>query len=137
MGLHTEVLKASTRHEIDAAFATLAREPSDIFFVGGDPFFTSRRVQLAVLAAHYSIPLTSGTREIAEAGGLMSYGANIPEGWREAGAYVGRILKGAKPADLPVVQSTKFELVINAQTAKTLGFAVPPSLLALADEVIE
>jgi putative tryptophan/tyrosine transport system substrate-binding protein len=137
MGLQMQVLKASTRDEIDAAFATLARERSDILFIGGDPFFTSRRVQLAVLAAHYSIPSTSGTREIAEAGGLMSYGANIPDGWREAGAYVGRILKGAKPADLPVVQSTKFELVINAQTAKTLGLAVSPSLLALADEVIE
>jgi putative tryptophan/tyrosine transport system substrate-binding protein len=132
MGLQIQVLKASTSHEIDAAFATLAREPSDILFV-----FTSRRVQLAVLAAHYSIPSTSGTREIAKAGGLMSYGANIPDGWREAGAYVGRILKGAKPADLPVVQSTKFELVINAQTAKTLGLALSPSLLALADEVIE
>jgi putative ABC transport system substrate-binding protein len=137
MGLQTQVLKASTSHEIDAAFAKLAPEQSDILFVGGDPFFTSRRVQLAVLAAHYSIPSTSGTREIAEAGGLMSYGANIPDGWREAGAYVGRILKGAKPADLPVVQSTKFELVINAQTAKTLGLDLSPSLLALADEVIE
>jgi len=121
MGLQIQVLKASTSHEIDAAFVTLARERSDFLFIGGDPFFTSRRVQLAVLAAHYSIPSTSGTREIAEAGGLMSYGANIPDGWREAGAYVGRILKGAKPADLPVVQSTKFELVINAQTAKTLA----------------
>jgi putative tryptophan/tyrosine transport system substrate-binding protein len=130
-------LKASTSHEIDVAFAKFGPERSDILFVGGDPFFTSRRVQLAVLAAHYSIPSTSGTREIAEAGGLMSYGASIPDGWREAGAYVGRILKGAKPADLPVVQSTKFELVINAQTAKTLGLALSPSLLALADEVIE
>jgi putative tryptophan/tyrosine transport system substrate-binding protein len=137
MGLQTQALKASTGDEIDAVFATLGRDQSDILFVGGDPFFTSRRVQLAVLAAHYSIPLTSGTREIAAAGGLMSYGANIPEGWREAGAYVGRILKGAKPADLPVVQSTKFELVINAQTAKTLGLSISPSLLALADEVIE
>jgi putative ABC transport system substrate-binding protein len=137
MGLQTQVLKASTSHEIDAAFATLAPQRSDILFVGGDPFFTSRRVQLAVLAAHYSIPSTSGTREIAEAGGLMSYGANIPEGWRAAGAYVGRILRGAKPADLPVVQSIKFELVINAQTARTLGLGVSPSLLALADEVIE
>jgi putative ABC transport system substrate-binding protein len=137
MGLQIQVLNASTSHEIDAAFATLARERSDTLFVGGDPFFTSRRVQLAILAAHYSIPSTSGTREIAEAGGLMSYGANIPNAWREAGAYVGRILKGAKPADLPVVQSTKFELVINAQTAKTLGLAMSPSLLAIADEVIE
>jgi putative ABC transport system substrate-binding protein len=137
MGLQMEVLKASTSHEIDVAFAKFGPERSYILFVGGDPFFTSRRVQLAVLAAHYSIPSTSGTREIAEAGGLMSYGASIPDGWREAGAYVGRILKGAKPADLPVVQSTKFELVINAQTAKTLGLALSPSLLALADEVIE
>jgi putative ABC transport system substrate-binding protein len=137
MGLQTQALKASTGDEIDAVFATLGRDQSDILFVGGDPFFTSRRVQLAVLAAHYSIPLTSGTREIAAAGGLMSYGANIPEGWREAGAYVGRILKGAKPADLPVVQSTKFELVINAQIAGMLGLTVPPSLLATADEVIE
>jgi len=137
MGLQIQVLRASTSHEIDVAFATLARERSDTLFVSGDPFFTSRRVQLAVLAAHYSIPSTSGTREIAEAGGLMSYGANIPDGWRQAGAYVGRILNGTKPADLPVVQSTKLELVVNAQTAKTLGLAVSPSLLALADEVIE
>jgi putative ABC transport system substrate-binding protein len=137
MGLQIQVWNASTSDEIDAAFATLARERADILFVGGDPFFSSRRVQLAVLAAHYSIPSTSATREIAEAGGLMSYGANVPDGWREAGVYVGRILKGAKPADLPVVQSTKFELVINAQTAKTLGLAVSQSLLARADEVIE
>jgi putative ABC transport system substrate-binding protein len=137
MGLQIQVLRASTSHEIDVAFATLARERSDTLFISGDPFFTSRRVQLAVLAAHYSIPSTSGTREIAEAGGLMSYGANIPDGWRQAGAYVGRILNGTKPADLPVVQSTKLELVVNAQTAKTLGLAVSPSLLALADEVIE
>jgi putative ABC transport system substrate-binding protein len=137
MGLQIQFWKASTSHVIDAAFANLAQERSDTLFVSGDPFFTGRRVQLSVLAAHYSIPSTSGTREIAEAGGLMSYGANIRDGWREAGAYVGRILKGAKPADLPVVQSAKFELVINAQTAKTLGLAVSPSLLALADEVIE
>jgi putative ABC transport system substrate-binding protein len=137
MGLQIQVLKASTSREIDAAFAMLARERSNTFFVGNDPFFTSRRVQLAILAAHHSIPSTYGTREIAEVGGLMSYGANIPDGWRQAGAYVGRILKGAKPADLPVVQSTKFELVINAQTARTLGLAVPPSLLSVADEVIE
>jgi putative tryptophan/tyrosine transport system substrate-binding protein len=137
MGLQTQVLKASTSREIDEAFATLASERSHTLFVGNDPFFTSRRVQIAILAAHHSIPSTYGTREIAEVGGLMSYGANIPDGWRQAGAYVGRILKGAKPADLPVVQSTKFELVINAQTARTLGLAVSPSLLATADEVIE
>jgi putative ABC transport system substrate-binding protein len=137
MGLQIHALEASTSSEIDAAFATLAREQSNALFVGNDPFFTSRRVQLAILAAQHSIPSTYGTREIAEVGGLMSYGANIPDGWRQAGAYVGRILKGAKPADLPVVQSTKFELVINAQTARTLGIAVSPSVLALADEVIE
>jgi len=137
MGLQIQVLKASSSHEIDVAFATLEREPSNILFVSGDPFFTSRRVQLAVLAAHHSVPATYGTREIVESGGLMSYGANIPDGWRQAGAYVGRILKGEKPADLPVVQSTRFELVINAQTARTLRLAVPSSLLAIADDVIE
>ena len=137
IGLQIQVLKASTSREVDAAFATLARERYDALFVGNDPFFTSRREQLAILAAHHSIPSTYGTREIAEVGGLMSYGANIPHAWRQAGAYVGRILKGAKPADLPVVQSTKFELVINAATAKTLGLTIPPALLARADEVIE
>jgi putative ABC transport system substrate-binding protein len=137
IGLQFRVLKASTSHEIDAAFAILAGKPSNILFVSGDPFFTSRRVQLALLAAHHSIPSTYGTREIVEAGGLMSYGANIPDGWRQAGIYVGHILKGERPADLPVVQSSKFELVINAQTARTLGLAVPSSLLAIADEVVE
>ena len=137
MGLQTQTLEASTGREIDAAFATLAREQSCGLFVSNDPFFTTRRVQVAILAAHRSIPSSYGTREFTEVGGLISYGANIPDGWRQAGAYVGRILKGAKPADLPVVQSTKFELVINTQTAKTLGIAVPPSLLTRADEVIE
>jgi putative ABC transport system substrate-binding protein len=137
MGLQIHVLRASTSREIDAAFATLVRERSNTLFVSNDPFFTSRRVQIAILAAKHSIPSIYGTREIAEVGGLMSYGANIPDGWRQAGAYVGRILKGAKPADLPVVQSTKFELVINAQTARTLGLAVPATLLSTADEVIE
>jgi putative ABC transport system substrate-binding protein len=137
MGLQTQTLEASTSREIDAAFATLAREQSCGLFVSNDPFFTTRRVQVAILAAHRSIPSSYGTREFTEVGGLISYGANIPDGWRQAGAYVGRILKGAKPADLPIVQSTKFELVINTQTAKTLGIAVPPSLLTRADEVIE
>ena len=137
MGLQARVLQASTAAEIDSAFATLDREPSNILFVEGDPFFTSRRVQLAILAAQHSIPSTYATREIVEAGGLMSYGANIPEGWRQAGAYVGRILKGEKPAELPVMQSSNFELVVNAQTARTFGLAVPHSLIAIADEVIQ
>jgi ABC-type uncharacterized transport system substrate-binding protein len=137
IGLQIQVLKASSSGEINAAFATLAREQVDALFVGTDPFFTSRRVQLAILAARHSIPSTYGTREIVEVGGLMSYGANIPDAWRQAGAYVGRIIKGAKPADLPVVQSTKLEFVINLSTAGALGLAVPPSMLASADEVIE
>jgi ABC-type uncharacterized transport system substrate-binding protein len=137
MGLQIQILNASTSREIDAAFATLVRERPDALFVGNDPFFTSRRVQLANAAAHHSIIATFGTREIAEAGGLMSYGSNIVDAWRQVGVYTGRILKGAKPADLPVVQASKVELVINHQTARTLGLEVPPMLLARADEVIE
>ncbi len=135
MGMQIQILNASTSREIDAAFATFARERA--LFVGTDAVFTSRRVQLANLAAHHSIPMTSSTREIAEAGGLMSYGSNIVDAYRQAGVYTGRILKGAKPADLPVVQASKFELVINHQTARMLGLEVPPMLLARADEVIE
>ena len=137
MGLQIQFLKASTSREIDAAFVTLARQRPDALFVGNDPFFTSRRVQLANSAAHHSILATFGSREIVEAGGLMSYGVNIVDAWRQLGTYVGRILKGAKPAELPVVQSSKFELVINAQTARTLGLTVPEKLLVAADEVIE
>jgi ABC-type uncharacterized transport system substrate-binding protein len=137
MGMQIQILNASTSREIDAAFATFARERADALFVGTDAVFTSRRVQLANLAAHHSIPMTSSTREIAEAGGLMSYGSNIVDAYRQAGVYTGRILKGAKPADLPVVQASKFELVINHQTARMLGLEVPPMLLARADEVIE
>jgi putative tryptophan/tyrosine transport system substrate-binding protein len=137
MGLQIQVVNASTAREIDAAFATFVHQRPDALFVGNDGFFTSRRVQLVNLASHHSILATYGPREIAEAGGLMSYGANIADGWRQVGAYVGRILKGAKPADLPVVQSSKFELVINAGTARMLGLNVPPTLLASADEVIE
>ena len=136
-GLKIQVLKASTSQEIHAAFAAMVRERSEALFLGSDPFFTSRRVQLATLAARHAIPLASQAREIAEAGGLMSYGANIVDGFRQQGVYVGRILKGAKPADLPVMQSSKFELVINAETARVLGLTVPPTLLARADEVIE
>jgi putative ABC transport system substrate-binding protein len=137
MGLQIQFLNAGTSREIDAAFATLLRQRPDALFVGNDPFFTTRRVQLATAAAHHSIPAIFGTREIAEAGGLMSYGTNVADAWRQSGAYVGRILKGAKSADLPVVQATKFELVINLQTARLLGIEVPPTLLARADEVIE
>ena len=137
LGLQVQVLNASTPREIDAAFATLVRERLDALFLGADPFFTSRRVQLANLATRHVVPMISATREVPEAGGLISYGANIADGWRQVGVYVGRILRGTKPADLPVVQATKFELVINAQTARILGVDVPATLLARADEVIE
>ncbi|MGC1970195.1 MAG: ABC transporter substrate-binding protein, partial [Pseudolabrys sp.] len=136
LGFQVQVLNASTAREIDAAFATLVRERLDALFLGADPFFTSRRVQLANLATRHVVPMISATREVPEAGGLISYGANIADGWRQVGVYVGRILRGTKPADLPVVQSTKFELVINAQTARILGVDVPSALLARADEVI-
>jgi putative ABC transport system substrate-binding protein len=137
MGLQIQVLKATTSGEIDAAFVTIGRERPDGLFVGVGPFFTSRRLQLAHWATRVAIPATFGLRQYAEAGGLMSYGASLTDAWRQVGVYTGRILKGAKPAELPVVQSTKFELVINAQTARILGLAVPPTLLATADEVIE
>jgi putative ABC transport system substrate-binding protein len=137
MGLQIQIRNASTSLEINAAFAGFGRERPDVLFVGGDPFFNSRRVQFATLTAHYSLPTAFTSREYAEAGGLMSYGASFTESFRQAGAYVGRILKGAKPADLPVVQPTKFELVINAEIARMLGLTVPPTLLATADEVIE
>jgi len=137
MGLQTNVLTASTSRDIDAAFATFVRARPDALFVGADVLFTSRRVQLANLAARHAVPMISSTREITDAGGLMSYGTNIADGYRQLGVYVGRVLKGARPADLPVVQSSKFELVINAQTARMLDLTVPPSLLAIADEVIE
>jgi len=137
MGLQTTVLNASTNREIDAAFATFVDRRPDVLFVAPEIAFTSRRVQLAILAARHGIPMTSSTREITEAGGLMSYGSNIVDANFQVGAYVGRILKGARPADLPVLQASKLELVINAQTARTLGLTVPPSLLSVADEVIE
>jgi putative tryptophan/tyrosine transport system substrate-binding protein len=136
-GLQVLVVNASTSREIDAAFASLRRERTEALFVGIDPFFTSRRIQIVQLAAHYSIPASYSGREITEVGGLMSYGTNIAETFRQVGVYAGRILKGAKPADLPVQQASKFELVINAQTARMLGLEVPPTLLARADEVIE
>jgi putative ABC transport system substrate-binding protein len=137
LGVQIQVLNTNTSREIDAAFATFVHERPDALFVSSDPFFSSRRVQLANLASRYMVPMTSGTREIAEAGGLMSYGSNIADAWRQVGSYAGRILKGAKIADLPVIQSSKLELVINHQTARTLGLTVLPQLLARADEVIE
>jgi ABC-type uncharacterized transport system substrate-binding protein len=137
MGLQIQVLNANTSREIDAAFATVVRERPDALFVGPGPLFNERRVQLVHLASRHAIPATYTQREYAEIGGLMSYGATVKDAYRQVGVYAGRILKGAKPADLPVVQSTKFELVINAQTARMLGLEVPPTLLASADEVIE
>jgi putative tryptophan/tyrosine transport system substrate-binding protein len=130
-------INAGTSREIDAAFARFVRERFDALLVGGDAFFTSRRVQLTALAGRHAIPATFSTRESAEAGGLMSYGTNITDAYRQVGVYTGRILKGAKPADLPVVQASKFELVINHQSARMLGITVPDKLLARADEVIE
>jgi len=137
MGLQMQVLKASTSREIDAVFATFGRERPDALSVGGDPMFNSRRLQLAILAARHAVPASYSSRDYPETGGLMSYGANVTDAFRQIGDYTGRILKGAKPADLPVVQATKFELVINHQTARSLGLSVPPTLLATADEMIE
>jgi len=137
MGLQLQVFRANSNREIDAAFAGLVRERLDALFVGTGPFFAARRIQLVQLGARLAVPAIYGGREFVEVGGLMSYGASLLDAFRQAGDFVGRILKGAKPADLPVEQSTKFEFVINAQTAKKLGLTVPPSLLARADEVIE
>ena len=137
IGLQIQVLTASTSREIDAAFATIGSDRSDAVFVGQTAFLNSRRVQLAQLAARHMVPASYSGREFIEVGGLMSYGSDIADAYRQVGIYAGRILKGAKPADLPVVQANKFELVINAQTARMLGLTVPPSLLARADEVVE
>jgi putative ABC transport system substrate-binding protein len=137
MGLQIRVINSSTSHEIDSAFATLERERADVLFVGTGPLFTSRRAQLASLATAYGVPAIYGSRQYVEAGGLISYGASLTDAIRQVGAYTGRILKGEKPAEMPVQQPTKFELVVNLKTAKALGLAVPPSLLVRADEVIE
>ena len=137
LGLQIDVLNASTSGEIDAAFAIFARDRPDALFVAGDPFFSIRRIQLVNMASRHGLPATFSSREFPDVGGLMSYGTNIADAWRQTGVYVGRILKGAKPADLPVVQASKFELVINAQTARMFGLSMPSTLLSIADEVIE
>jgi putative tryptophan/tyrosine transport system substrate-binding protein len=137
LGLPIEILRASTGREIDAAFANLVQKPGGALFVGPDAFFISRRAQIVTLAARHAIPAIYSTRDFAEAGGLMSYGPNLAEAYEQTGTYVGRVLKGEKPAVLPVVQPTKFELVVNLNTARAFGLEIPQSLLALADEVIE
>jgi putative tryptophan/tyrosine transport system substrate-binding protein len=133
MGLHIQVFNAGTGREINAAFATFKGERPDALFVGPDPFFTSRRTQLTHLASRHALPTTYSVRDFVEAGGLISYGTNVVDAWRQVGGYAGRILKGTKPTDLPVVQAS----AINLKTAKTLGLDVPATLLARADEVIE
>jgi putative ABC transport system substrate-binding protein len=137
LGLPTDLLRATTADEIEAAFATMARERVEALFVAPDAFFASQRVQFATLATRYGIPASYPLREFPEVGGLMSFGANIAEALHQLGTYTGRILNGTKPADLPVVQSTRFELVINLKTAKALGITVPETLLATADQVIQ
>jgi putative ABC transport system substrate-binding protein len=137
MGLQIQVVNASTSREINAAFASFVRERPDALYVGTGPFFVSRRVQLTHLASRHAVPAIYSGRQYTKAGGLMSYGTSLTDAYRQMGVYTGRILKGAKPADLPVIQSTKFELVINAETARMLGLTVPDKLLVAADEVIE
>jgi putative ABC transport system substrate-binding protein len=137
MGLQIQVFAAGTSREIDIAFAAVAHDRVGALLLVPDPVFNGRRIQLVHLASRHALPAIYWQREFAEAGGLASYGSSIGDAFRQIGVYTGRILKGTKPADLPVVQSSKFELVINAQTARMLGLDVPPSLLARADEVIE
>jgi putative ABC transport system substrate-binding protein len=137
IGIQTEIVKATTISEIDAVFASFARERPDALFIAPDGFLVSRAVQFATLSARDRIPAAYPERDMAAVGGLMSYGTDIPDMYRQVGVYSGSILKGAKPADLPVLQSTKFEFVINLQTARALGVEVPSGLLSIADEVIE
>lgn len=137
LGLQLHILRPTNQRDIDAVFARLANLRVGALVVAADPFFFSRRQQLIALAAHHAVPAVYEWREFAEAGGLASYGTNLTDAYHQAGVYTGRILKGEKPGDLPVVQPTKFEFVINLNTAKALGIAVPTSLLASTDEVIE
>jgi putative ABC transport system substrate-binding protein len=137
LGLHIEVVHAGTVREIDEAFATMTRDRADALLITGDPLFFSRRAQIVTLATRHGLPTVFAVREFVQAGGLLSYGPDFPDTYRQAGVYTGRVLKGEKPADLPVEQPTKFDFVINLTTAKALGLAVPDKLLALADEVIE
>jgi ABC-type uncharacterized transport system substrate-binding protein len=137
MGLQVRIFNASHSREVNDAFTTIARDRHEALLVGPDPYFVQRRTQLVTLAARHAIPTSYNVRDFVEAGGLMSYGTNAVDAYRQVGVYAGRILKGTKPADLPVVQASKFELVINLATAMTLGVEVPPTLLTAADELIE
>jgi putative ABC transport system substrate-binding protein len=137
LGLPIEILRAGTGREIDAAFANLVQKPGGALLIGPDPFFISRRAQIVTLVARHALPAIYDVRDFAETGGLMSYGPNLVNVYQQTGIYVGRVLKGEKPADLPVEQPTKFELVVNLNTARALGIAIPNTLLAIADEVIE
>jgi len=137
IGLDVRIIKASTSREISTAFATLERERPDALVVDLDPFLTSRRVQLVTLAARHAIPASYAVREFAEIGGLISYGSSLTDAYRQLGVYTARVLKGANPAELPVVQASKFEMIINVETARILDLSVSPMLLARADEVIE
>jgi ABC-type uncharacterized transport system substrate-binding protein len=137
MGQQLEILTATTNRDISPAFSDAVQKRADALLISADPLFTNRPVQLATLAARHAMPTIYALREFAEAGGLMSYGSNFTDLFRQAGTYTGRVLKGEKPADLPILQATKFEFVVNLQTAEALGLDVPPTLLAIADEVIE
>ena len=137
LGVRLVYAKASSPNEIEAAFKTIVQERADAVMVGSDPLFFDQRNQLVSLASHHALPATYHDRQLVEAGGLMSYGARIVDGYRLVGVYTGRILKGEKPADLPIQQSTRFEFILNLKAAKALDLKIPPTLLALADEVIE